>query len=170
MPFVPIVLSDEPQADGRRYVRYRFTHTNGDVVDAGPYSITAETVALTDAVARAIPLEATRKEQEKSAITFYFYEGNDPASRAWFYHTGNDARMVGLRALFNLMRSEVQDEAKGVVASNVVPVLAPFTNSQIANLIDNPNWTATEVGNARTKLAALATAWDNLDHGEPEIE
>lgn len=164
-----VVIEDSPQIDGRRYVTYRFTWSEGlerhvhKLVDAG-------FDAAADAASQVAALEAQEAKAELGQAFSLFVAGVDLDTQTWTLNSLNDVRRYCLKRLLNLLRAEATNEAKALIVSRVLPYINKFTDVQIANLINAPNWTAPKVSVARTKLTNLATALANVDHGEPEFE
>lgn len=114
--------------------------------------------------------ESRRIAGERDQWWGLFTAGVDIDNLTPEFNALGDLRRELLRRLLNLMRSDVQQDDKAVVAQRVLPYLGKYSNGQIASVINNQNWNAAKVGVVRGKLQALADSLVALDHGEPEIE
>lgn len=168
------VIYDQAQSDGRRRVLYRYTHDSNETFDHGPFLIASGTNAQTDANARINVVDDQMEKQEIRRGVYDFIKGKDLDQESYPVNGITIIRFEALKFLMNMMKSSSDVEDKVQVIKNVTAYVTKYTNSQIANLINaqtgGDNWDAVKVGLVKTKLSTLVTTYDNLDHGEPEID
>lgn len=162
------IVEDIPQGLTHRNIKVRFTHdTTGESVVIGPRRFPADEdlQAFIDGRAQMYDDRFVKKELQR-IIDGATSGKTDVNTMPLLYHTRLQARRAVLKVLFNSMRDANGDEQKLSVIRNIMPMLDPFTDAQIASIV---GWSEAEVGTVRAKLVAFASPVDALDHGLGDI-
>ena len=165
------VLSDAPQADGRRRIMVEFdTGTGFTWLKA--WFIASGAIAQDEADAAIPRQDAIQKELEREDAYFLAANSGDPDLETYFFNTLAEIQKYVFRRLFNLMRDEVDDPTKANVADLIsVPAgyLNKHSNPVISGFIDDPAWTTPVVNAASGNISAVGLNIRQLDHGEDEL-
>ena len=153
----PEVLADEPQRDGNRHVRFRFTHSSGHWVDRR-YSVPAGVDAIEYANGRAPRIAQQEKRSELERSLAQIESGTAPSEVLLLMNTRNGLFRFILKRLANASPEEALPYAQH---------FSRFTDPQVANLL---NVAEAKVTAWRTKLMALKAAKDDYSHDLPEYE
>ena len=153
----PEVLADEPQADGNRHVRFRFTHSSGITVDRR-YTLPSGEDALAYAAGRAPRIEAGEKSAELRRAIGQAGSGIDPTTIALKLNTQTELLTFLVKRLAN---------ASAETALGYASSFHLLTDAQVAALLGEPE---AEVTAWRAKLLALKAAKDDYGHNFPRYE
>ena len=153
----PEVLADEPQADGNRHVRFRFTHSSGHWVDRR-YNVPEGIDAIEYANGRAPRIEKQEKRSELERSLAAVESGTPPKDVPLLMNTRNGLFRFLLKRLAN---------ADPETALAYAQHFSQFTDAQVATLLNEPE---AKVAAWRAKLLALKAAKDDYGHSFPEYE
>lgn len=166
------VLTDEPQADGRRRITVEFDSGTG-LTWRKDWLIAQGAVAQTEADAKIPAEEAIQEAAERDrAYGIATDSQGDPDLETWHYNTLADIRKYVFRRIYNLMRDEVNDPTKAIVCgvlADPASYMNKHNNSAISGFVDDPAWTVPTVGDANNKISAVGVNIPLLDHGETEL-
>lgn len=161
------VITDAAQADGRRYVRYRYTHDSGRTFEHGPKLVPADHDAQAEADALIPRIEVQAAEQEKRAAVDAVLGGVALDDLTLAFNTKAQVLSFLARRLFNLMkRRDLAPDALYRIR-RALPRIGSYSNAQIASVT---GWTEAQVADARDRLIAYKNSTDAIDHGLPEFE
>ena len=173
MPVVSsqVVEESATQADGRKYLRFEFTLSSGEVLTHFGYGkYPGGTDAETQRAALIPDVNAYVKQRELEFAWGYGASGGNIDTYPWVENTLAEVRTYWWRRFMNLFASEGNGstEERLRIAVEAAPYYNLPSSPQIAGYL-NAGWTTQMVNGAMNGIAAIAVNVPNMTHDNGEI-